>query len=546
MIDAIDRYNREIDFYSTAIKNIKLISVAVIFLMTAVIFTIPASYPAVCMTAITLLLLQIFTSKHFYSLINIHKVKLAPKNKIKSFKFKSPSVLAAGLAVKEGFFLIFLCFDLIWLLAGYITPYPADSFSEYISRLNIGPVSGVEFLWFTLIFWILYSILYLIGATVKEDSHENLVSLTNDIQRIEFSLNVTNYKKDIIKLYGFRIPLQGSQPLILWPGFFQNGFFYDIIPGEISLAEYLWKQNYDIWIFHPRGTTHSGFAKSYNTIDDYAADDIPAIIDFVHRNTGKNPILAGHSQGGISSLISLMGAEKNPSGEVLLSDEASQDRQQKLNGLITLGSYLNFSFSKPSALQQFVKYGIVVNLLGKKIRLITSDFLLMLLQVLNRVPVPFPHILRVSLLKSLTLRILIFPVTLLLNFVAKLDLWQFLYNIKNVSIKSRIHLFYKTIDATFSGILSQFHNTIKNEKMYSADGKVIYSDNYNKINLPVSIVTMEHDTLADPVEAKKNMFLHLGSEKKYFTEWSDQGHEDFVMNPVFFPRVLDAIKILEN
>jgi len=147
--------------------------------------------------------------------------------------------------------------------------------------------------------------------------------------------------------------------------------------------------------------------------------------------------------------------------------------------------------------------------------------------------------------KSLFLRILLFPLTIILNLVSINEAWSFLYHIPNVSKESRKSIFYKTMQATYWGILAQYQRAILYEKMMSLDNKVNYSDHYPKINLPISVVTMEFDTMADPVETRKVMFEKISSEKKYFTEWKGQGHEDFVMNPDYFHQLIDAIKILE-
>lgn len=540
------RYDNEINFYLSAIKNTKLIAVTIIFLTTVTAYSIPSSYPLIYMTMIPLLVLQLFTSLNYHNLLKKKKISHSKRNRINSCEINMPVIFAVGLAVKEGFFLIFLCFDIIWLLGAYITPEPAYSFSEYVSRLRIGPITGDGFVIFTLFFWLIYLVLYFIGSYIKDEMVDDTLPDVKKISRIDFAIKVNNYNNELININGLRISNPSRQPLILFPGFFQNGFFYDILPGDTSIAEFLWKQGYDIWIFHPRGTENSKYSKKFNSIDDLACEDIPLIIDFVLKNSGKKPIFIGHSQGGISALVSLMGASKTSGGEVFLSEEESSKRQDKLRGLVTLGSYLNFSFSKPSTLQNFVRNGLTLSVFKKKIKIVSSNFLLNLLSVFNRIPVPVPFALRIVLLKSKSLRIVLFPLTLLLNIVSLLGVWQFLYNIPNVSKKSRIYLFYKTIDASFRDILAQFHHTIMNERMFSRDNKVNYSDNYFRIKLPVSVVTMEFDTLADPVETKKVMFQELGSKEKYYTEWMGQGHEDFVMNSDYFHQLSDAIKILNT
>jgi len=59
--------------------------------------------------------------------------------------------------------------------------------------------------------------------------------------------------------------------------------------------------------------------------DDYAIDDVPAIIQFVRRRTGKKPVFLGHSQGGISAILSLMGPVRDKNGSLVFVDGGTTD-----------------------------------------------------------------------------------------------------------------------------------------------------------------------------------------------------------------------------
>ena len=78
--------------------------------------------------------------------------------------------------------------------------------------------------------------------------------------------------------------------------------------------------------------------------------------------------------------------------------------------------------------------------------------------------------------------------------------------------------------------------------MWSFDRSVNYSANYHRLWLPVSFVSMEFDSLADPVMMERSMFAAIASERKSFTVWSGQGHEDFFMKASYFQQVLRAIE----
>ncbi len=393
---------------NSEIRNNKLISMALVFITIVVAFNNPESNPFVFITMLPLIVLQIFNSKNYCKLIKIQKVISCFQHGINSVE-SEPSVLyAAGLAVYDGYFLIFLCFDFCWLLSAYINPAPAVSFSNYLDKLQFGFISGIGFLIFTFFFWVVYLALFIIGFIYKKEIEED-ISFKTKTQAIDFAINVNNYNGEQILLTGKRLSNPGNQPVILWPGFYQNGLFYHLMGNEISIAEFLLKEGFDVWIFHPRGTGNSNYSKNINSMDDYACTDVPQIIDFVLQNTGSKPIFVGHSQGGNTALMSMMGICKTEEGKVYLSDEASNKRQSSLKALVTLGSYLDFTFSKPSSLQEFVQNGVSLKLFGKTFKLISSTELVKVLKILNVIPVPIPFSLRQAMMNSRLLRIILFP-----------------------------------------------------------------------------------------------------------------------------------------
>src|SRR5690606_27535889 len=145
----------------------------------------------------------------------------------------------------------------------------------------------------------------------------------------------------------------------------------------------------------------------------------------------------------------------------------SEERQNNLKALVTLGSFLNFTFESRSALKEFVQKGFQFSFLNKKVTLVKSKNLLNSLKIFNRMPLPVPLFFRQALIKNRLLSIIFFPLTFILNLTAQLNVWQFLYHIPNVSRESRKYILYLTIQSTFWGILSQFHHALMNEKMVS-------------------------------------------------------------------------------
>ncbi len=366
----------------------------------------------------------------------------------------------------------------------------------------------------------------------------------NTAKREQYDIPVKTFDGKMFTIRSVRLVNENKLPLILWEGFYQNGVFFDLKEGEGSIAEYLYNNDYDVWIIDSRGnggSTGTGYSTS---MDDFAAFDIPAVIYFIADKTKLKPVYIGHSQGGNTALISMMGTCRTPEGKVYLSDEESLKRQSALRALITVGSYLDFTFSKPSSLQAFVKNGVTLKLFGKTFKIISSTSLLNILGIFTRVPVPVPLKLRQAMIKNTFLRIVLFPLTIILNLVSTMSTWDFLYHIPNVSKEAQIRIFYCTMQATYWGILAQYQRAVLNEKMMSLDGNVNYSENYGKITLPISVVTMEFDSLADPVETKNVMFPKISSQQKFYTEWMGQGHEDFVMNPNYFHQLVEALEIL--
>ncbi len=378
------------------------------------------------------------------------------------------------------------------------------------------------------------------------DSPQPVVAVSSlpgpEPSRVHFQVAVTTYDGNHITLNGYRMPNEGAQPVILWPGFYQNGFCFDLIESGGSLAEYLWRDGLDLWVIHSRGTGGSTGRSLFCTLDDYAASDIPAVIDYVSQKAGRKPIYVGHSEGGNTALMSLMGACKRADGTITLSDEETAARQSRLKALVTLGSFLDFTFSKPPALHDFVKNGVIITVFGKRVRVIRSSLILKVIHILNFVPVPVSYRLREKMLAKRYVRILLAPLTVILNFSARLKVWEFLYHIPNVGDEAKRYLFYRTQEGTFWGILAQHYRAIAGGAMLSFDGNVNYSANYHRLTLPVSFVSMEFDALADPVKMKESMFDAVSSSEKFYTEWIGQGHEDFFMNAAYFPEALEAIR----
>jgi len=535
-------------------RSARAVAASIVFITVAVAYTTPSADSALFIVFLVLLVVQCFETVAVRGLLVARYVVRSARGGIVPANPPPVFAAAAGIVVRRTYFVLFLCFDIVWLLHSYVRPIPAGRVDEYLGRLAIGPIPGIGFVLFTMLFWAVYGYLYLVGA-YYEDAEEWRETPSIGVGRVDrregrpetapFGIRIRTYRGETFVLRGYRMPAFDRQPLILWPGFFQNGFVYDLEPGRVSLAEYLWRQGFDLWIIHSRGTASSGGRGTSVCLDDYAAEEIPAVIDFVAANTGRRPIYVGHSQGGITAILSMMGAVRTREGGTILSDDQARRRQESLKGLVTIGSFPDFNFSRNSGLKDFALHGLSLDLFGRRLRIVSGTTLLALLSVLSFVPVPVPRSIREDIVGRRLHAVLFAPLTLLLDFAARLGLWEFLYHIPNVDDASRRRLFYRTMDGTFHGILTQFFRTVRDGAMRSFDRSVNYSAEYHRLRLPVSFVSMEFDSLADPVTLGRAMFASVSSTIKFHTVWRGMGHEDHFMNPNYFPHVLEAIRLVD-
>jgi hypothetical protein len=534
-----------------SIRTLEVIASIVLILTIFISYSGPGASTEVFISFLVLILLHAFASRSHRELAVMARRQRILRSGTYACEenISIPLRVGAGLAVRQSFFILLLFFDTSWLSHAYLYPETAGSFQQFADQLAFGPLPGWGFLVFTFFFWAAYGYLFVVGTYsrsetdefARADGHparEGTAGRARAARSEEFWIPVEPAGGGTVLLQGFRIANAGKRPVILFPGFFQNGIVYDLDHTE-SLGGYLGSHGFDVWVVHSRGTAHSERGSAKTSLDDYAADDIPAIIQFVRKRTKMKPVFVGHSQGGISAIVSMMGPVKSEDGSVALSAGALRSRQNSLEGLVTIGSFPDFQFSKPSWLQGFVKHGI--RLFNGRVTIFRAQWALAVLGLFAFIPVPFSYDFRTSLLSDRTLRVIAFPVVWLLNFASGLAVWEFLYHRPDASPTSRKMLLYKTIDGTFPGILRQFTSAIAESAMKSLDGRINYSEGYSRLRLPCSIVGMERDSLADPVMMKRLMFARIGSRRKFFTEWKGLGHEDHFMNQRYFPLVLKAV-----
>jgi len=116
-----------------------------------------------------------------------------------------------------------------------------------------------------------------------------------------------------IALYRYT-PRRGAHrtPVLLCHGMSSNRWNMDG-PGRISMARYLKRRGYDVWVVELRGAGRSTRPTLWNrkryawTFEDYVQHDAPAALQVVLRETGAAQVhWVGHSMGGMIAYALLM------------------------------------------------------------------------------------------------------------------------------------------------------------------------------------------------------------------------------------------------
>ena len=136
--------------------------------------------------------------------------------------------------------------------------------------------------------------------------------------------------RDGWRLALYRFPLRRSAhrtPVVLCHGMSSNRWNMDG-PGRISMARFLQRYGYDVWVVELRGAGRSTRPTLWNrkafnwTFEDYVQHDAPAILHTVLRETGARQVhWVGHSMGGMIAYAMLMSPV-----------------HKKLTSVVTLGS----------------------------------------------------------------------------------------------------------------------------------------------------------------------------------------------------------------
>ena len=308
-------------------------------------------------------------------------------------------------------------------------------------------------------------------------------------------------------------PDPGKLPVILAHGMGLNATFWTItddhLPGQFAA------RGYDVFLVDLRGSGLSHRVGPWGTIDsrlretflrelgtgrwtmdDQAFHDVPAIIDYVCAETGKDRVnWVGHSLGGMMMFPFL---ETNPNAP-------------KVANLVAMGS--------PATLQKYPRHA----LLG------ANRALRSLLSVVStgRIARPMKYY--------------------RLPGLAAID--RFYYTTSNVSQTTVSRFYGYTLEDPGRGALRQLDLYLATGHLWSVDGTTDYSKDLNRIVTPTLMIAGEKDVIAD-LASTEMTFEALGSTDKELMHFGrdagqhfDYGHCDLVWSlyapTEVFPPIID-------
>lgn len=160
---------------------------------------------------------------------------------------------------------------------------------------------------------------------------------------------------DGLTLRGKRYANPGATPLMLLAGFSGNGFNYDIAFERSNFALYLARGGYDVWVCNFRGTGREPYKSDggdySHFIQDLGIYDLPALIGAVTAETGKKPVVMGHSMGGVVCYGYLQGVEYiEENGRKCLRprEDLVRERNDSIAAVVSLAGPASFYWPRDS------------------------------------------------------------------------------------------------------------------------------------------------------------------------------------------------------
>jgi pimeloyl-ACP methyl ester carboxylesterase len=288
-------------------------------------------------------------------------------------------------------------------------------------------------------------------------------------------------------------------PVILCHGMGVNSFFWNVVP-ENNFPVYLSSKGYDVWTLDLRGCGDShrknrflrfvGFDLKkdaedpyYWTLDDYAQYDLPAVIDFVCRETAKDKVTwIGHSMGGMVMFAYLTSADK--------------EEKDKVANFVALGSPVLMPQPPEkfvASLEEMPEWALIIN---------------------AKYPAKSVAVAAASL-------------------ETPLDVMY--YNKENMGPERIARMYANVMDNFQLGVIRQMKTLVKGGEFVSHDGSYNYRRHLSEITCPSLFVAAKADPLGTPTSLNAS-YMEVSSEDKSYLLLSrangfstNYGHCDMIM-----------------
>lgn len=319
---------------------------------------------------------------------------------------------------------------------------------------------------------------------------------------IKYALTQDSWR---IALYHYpaRGLIKHKTPVVLCHGMALNHYFWNL-DQDVNFSGYLASKGFDVWTVDLRGNGRSKRvnrfgdfksadvqegkervkSSSFWTVDDYAKYDIPAILDFVTQETGRDQVTwIGHSMGGMVMYVFL---------------ETSED-VSKVKNFVALGSPVVLPHPANDLLKEMEE-------LQKSI----------------------DGLIDVGL-KGLRTTALLTPLTSELN---PLDTLYF--NRKNVDWDNVQRMYAHSLENIPRGVSRQMRELIETGEFKSYDKSFNYAKNLDRIKVPALLLAGKGDALGSEyavltayngISSEDKTYRLFGTENRYGVNY---GHCDLV------------------
>jgi pimeloyl-ACP methyl ester carboxylesterase len=294
-------------------------------------------------------------------------------------------------------------------------------------------------------------------------------------------------------------PDPGKLPVVLCHGMGLNSTFWTITGGN-HLPRQLAARGYEVFIVDLRGSGASHrdgvvgvvnrglretplleFGEGRWTMDDEANYDVPAVLDYVARATGKDRVnWVGHSLGGMLMLAYL----------------ETSDHPERIANFVAMGSPATLAPAPHTELLRANK-GLRLLLRGISTGRIARPMMYVRLPGLERID-------------------------------------RFYYTAVNVDRRTIERFYGYTLENPGRGALRQLEVYLRTGHLVSADGTFDYANNLNRVTTPILVVAGEGDLLAD-IPSTLSTYYALGSKDRTLARYgrqdghhADYGHCDLV------------------